>query len=341
MTRPGRWISSGGARRQIEAAKANREAAEWALRDARVSLVAEVANDYFSLRATQARIGIGQAELKRQQDRFQLIQARRTTGFVTALDVEQQATQVAAAAAQIPQLTGQASTQTHAIAILLAETPETVEQGLAPFAAPLPPAPPQLPIGLPSDLMRRRPDLREAERRVAAANAQIGVQEAELYPKVNLLGLGSFAGMSLDTLFSHQNLQSVGLGMGALPVFNGGRTRAQIDAAKEEKIQADIAYRKAVLGAFRDVEDGLARLRSEDERQAELVRSLTSAENQLKIAEDQYKTGFVTFIEVLQAQNAQLNAQDQLAQSDAQVLSALVSVYKALGGGWSSSGSST
>lgn len=325
----------GGVRRQVEAAKASTEAAEWAVRDARVSLLAELANDYLTLRATQARIAIGQAELKRQQDLYKLVQDRRRTGFVTDLDVEQQATQVATAAAQIPQLTAQASVQTHAIAILLGETPETVEQALAPSATPLPPPPPSLPMGLPSDLLRRRPDIRQAERRLAAANAQISVQEAQLYPQINLIGLASFGSMRLNNLFSTQNLSSIGLANASQKLFDAGKTRAQIAAAKEEKVQADLAYRKAVLSAFRDVEDGLARFKAEDERRTELARSVTSAQNQLKIAEAQYQTGFVTFINVLQAQNALLNAQDELAQSDAQVLSDLVSVYKALGGGWS------
>jgi len=324
----------GGTRRAIEAARASTEAAQWARRDGQVSLLAELANDYFTLRAVQIRIAVGQAELKRQQDLFVLAQARRKTGFVTDLDVEQQATQVATAAAQIPQLQAQASAEIHAIAILLAEAPETVEQGLAATASTLAPPPPALPVGLPSDLLRRRPDIREAERRVAAANAEIGVQTAERYPKINLIGLGSFAGSAIDSLFSQQNLASVAVGMVTQPVFDGGRSRGQIAATQEERLQADLAYRKAVLGAFRDVEDGLARYRSEDERRASLARSVTSAQNSLTIAEAQYRTGFVTYINVLQAETSLLNARDQLTQSDAQVLSDLIAIYKALGGGW-------
>jgi len=324
----------GGTRRAIEAAKANTAAAEWSRRDGQVSLLAELANDYFTLRAVQVRIAVGQAELKRQQDLFALTQARRKTGFVTDLDVEQQATEVATAAAQIPQLQAQARAEIHAIAILLAEAPETVERGLAANAAPLAPPPPSLPVGLPSDLLRRRPDIREAERRVAAANAEIGVQTAERYPKINLIGFGSFAGTAIDSLFAQQNLASVALGMVTQPVFDGGRSHGQISVAREEKLQADLAYRKAVLGAFRDVEDGLARYRSEDERRANLARSVTSAQNSLNIAEAQYRTGFVTYINVLQAETTLLNARDQLTQSDAQVLSDLIAIYKALGGGW-------
>ena len=241
----------GGTRRAIEAAKANVEAAEWARRDGQVSLMAEVANDYLSLRALQVRVAIGQAELKRQQDLFGLIRARRLSGFVTNLDVNQQTTQVATAAAEIPQLDAQARGQIHALGVLVGQPPEyltTTLQPLAPGATALPPPPPNLPVGLPSDLLRRRPDIREAERRLAAANAQIGVQEAALYPSLNLLGLGSFAGMSVDNLFSHQNLQSVGLAGVTLPIFNAGKTRASIAAAKEERTQALLAYQKSGAG---------------------------------------------------------------------------------------------
>ena len=338
----------GGTRRSIEAAKANVEAAEWARRDGQVSLMAEVANDYLTLRALQYRAAIGEAELKRQQDLFTLIRARRLSGFVTNLDVNQQTGQVAAAAAQIPQLDAQARGEIHALGALVGQPPEYLTTTLQPLpagAVALPPVPPSLPVGLPSDLLRRRPDIREAERKLAAANAQIGVQEAALYPSLNLMGLGSFAGMSVDNLFSHQNLQSVGLVGVTLPIFNAGKTRASIAAAKEERIQALIAYRKTVLGAFRDVEDALARYTSEDARRTSLEQSVNAAANSLTIAEDQYRTGLVTFINVLQAQNTLLNSRDQLAQSDAQALSDLVSVYKALGGGWTvgspSSGTTT
>jgi multidrug efflux system outer membrane protein len=327
----------GGTRRGIEAAKANVEAAEWARRDGQVSLMAEVANDYLMLRALQVRIAIGQAELKRQQDLFALIRDRRLSGFVTNLDVNQQTGQVAAAAAQIPQLDAAARGQIHALGVLIGQAPEYLTTTLAPLppgAIALPPPPPTLPVGLPSDLLRRRPDIREAERRLAAANAEIGVQEAALYPSLNLMGLGSFAGMSVDNLFSHQNLQSVGLAGVSLPIFNAGKTRASIAAAKEERTQALLAYQKTVLGAFRDVEDALARYTAEDARRTSLAQSVDAATGSLTIAQDQYKTGLVTFVNVLQAENALLNSRDLLAQSDAQALSDLVSVYKALGGGW-------
>jgi NodT family efflux transporter outer membrane factor (OMF) lipoprotein len=325
----------GGGRRAIEAAKADTAAAVWARRDGQVSLIAEVANDYLTLRALQVRIAIGQAELKRQQDLFGLIGDRRKSGFVTDLDVDQQSVQVETAAAQLPQLGAQARAQTHALAVLIGQPPGALDQELSATGAPLPPPPPPLPLGLPSDLLQRRPDVREAERRLAAANARVGVQVANFYPKLDLIGLANVAGMSPDSLFSQRNLSSIGLGMLTQPIFDGGKAGAGVRSAKEDRTQALLSYRTTVLGAFRDVEDALARYHAELARRDSLARSVTASQNSLKIAEDQYRTGFVTFINVLQAENAVLNSRDQLVQSDALVLSDLVSLYKSLGGGWS------
>ena len=326
----------GGTRRSIEQAKASAEAAEWSRRDGQVSLTAEVANDYLMLRGLQARIALGQAELARQQSLFSLIQARRASGFVTSLDVNQQSVQVATAAAQIPQLDAQARGMIHALGVLVGQPPEALFTQLAPPADPtaLAPQPPDLPVGLPSELLRRRPDLRQAERQLAAANANIGVQEASLYPKLNLIGLASFAGTSLDSLFNNNNFSTLGVGMLSQPLFNAGKSRATIAQAKEEHTQALITYRATVLGAFRDLEDDLARYQAEEIRRVSLVRSVEAAGGSDQIARDQYRVGLVTYINVLQSENARLNAEDQLIQSDSQALSDLVALYKALGGGW-------
>lgn len=326
----------GGVRRSVQEARANMEVASWAVRDAEVTLTAEVALDYLTLREAQTRLAVGQAELARQRSLFALIRARRQTGFVTNLDVNQQSTAVATAAAQLPQLEAETRTDIHAIGVLLGETPESLSAELTPAAA-VPPPPPTLPLGLPSQLLQRRPDLREAERRLAAASADIGVQTANLYPRIDLLGLGSFASTSVGNLFDAANLSSAALGMITAPVFDAGRRRAAVRASKEVYDQAFIAYRSATLGAFRDVEDALSRYRSDETRRASLVDAVSAAQNSLQIAQAQYRTGFVAFINVLQSEVALLNARDQLSQADAQVVTDLVSLYKALGGGWTAS----
>jgi NodT family efflux transporter outer membrane factor (OMF) lipoprotein len=242
--------------------------------------------------------------------------------------------QVATAAAQIPQLQASAAAEVHALGVLVGQLPEALTDSLAASDPALPPPPPTLPTGLPSQLLERRPDIREAERRLAAANAEIGVQTANLYPKLNLLGLAAFAGPQLQSLLSTQNISTIGVGMGSAPIFNGGRTRAAIAQAKAARDEALSAYKAAVLAAFQDVEDSLARFRSEDERRASLARAVDAAQSSLKIAQDQYGAGLVPFINVLQSENALLNSRDQLTQSDGQTLTDLVAVYKALGGGW-------
>jgi len=327
----------GGARRAVEEARADTAASLWARRDGEVTLTAEVANDYLGLRALQARIAIGQAELRRQKDLGGLIGARRRTGFVTNLDVNQQSTVVATTAAQIPQLQAQAKGQVHAIAVLLGQPPEALESELNANPGVLPPPPPTLPVGLPSELLRRRPDLREAERKLAAASAQIGVRTANLYPKLDLIGLASTAGMTPSSLFTSQSFTSAGLGMLSAPIFEGGKTRASIRVAREQYVQAGLAYQGAVLKALADVEDALARYRTEEDRHASLTQAVIASAASRVIAEDQYRTGLVTFINVLQAENAELNAQDQLIQADALAVTDLVAVYKALGGGWACS----
>lgn len=323
----------GGVRRQIQEAKANSEAAVWARRDGEVTLTAEVAADYLTLREVQTRIGLGEAELARQRDIGGLVAARRQAGFVTNLDVNQQTGATATAAAQLRQLEAQEHTEIHAIAVLLGEAPETLEPALGRGRA-QPAPPPPLPVGLPSDLLRRRPDIREAERKFAAANAEIGVQTANLYPKLDLIGLASFAAPSLDNLFSSQNFTSAGAGFLSAPLFTAGKTRAVIGEATEQASQARIAYRAAILVALRDTEDALARYRSEEARRTQLARAVSAADNSLAIARDQYGVGLVTFLNVYVAETTLLNARDQLAQSDAQSAQDLVSLYKALGGGW-------
>ena len=324
----------GGVRRAVEASRAEAWAAEWTRRDAQVTLISEIADDYLTLRALQARLAIGRAELQRQRDLATLVDARQRNGFVTNLDVNQQIGVVETAAAQIPQLEAQARAQTHALAVLVGQTPESLAVALQRPGA-LPARPPSLPVGLPSELLQRRPDIRAAERRLAAANARIGVQEAARFPHLNLLALGSFAGPSLATLFNADSLSGVGVAMASQPIFNGGRIGAGIGVAREQRRQASDDYRAAALAGFRDVEDALARYKAEESRRGNLEGAVEAAQGSLTIAQDQYRAGLVTFINVIQAESAVLHSQDQLVQSQAQSRTDLVALYKALGGGWS------
>lgn len=324
----------GGVRRGVEAAKAGTEAAQWQVHDGQVSLTAEIAADYLSLRATQARLAILRAEARSQTDALSLINARRAAGFVTELDVNQQQALVASSNAQIPGQVAQIRVMEHALAVLLAMQPEALAQELD-ATAPLPDVPPQLPVGLPSDLLRRRPDVRAAERQLAAATAQEGVAIADLYPKFNLLGALSFTGNMLGTLFSAGNFGQVGVGSIMWPIFKGGQIRANIKAKEEETQQVYYAYQKAVLGAIKDVEDALVRYTTEQQRMVSLQQAVTFGQSSVALSMQQYQAGLVTYVNVLTAQTNLFNAQDLLAQSRQTLMTDLASLYKALGGGWS------
>ncbi len=325
----------GGGRRSVEQADANLEAAVWRRRDGQVSLTAEVANDYLMLRTLQAEVAIAQSEAQTQGADFTIIRQQAQAGFVTQLNINQQQAQVEATIAAIPALQAQARAQIHAIAVLLGQAPETLETELA-NTGPLPTPPMTLPVGLPSDLLRRRPDIRQAERQLAAATAGVGVQVANLYPKFNVMAFGpAFASTTTDHLFDLNNAASLGYGMIQWPIFEGGRVRAGIRSARDQADQAYLTYQQTILSALQNVEDALARYRSEQQRIKPLATSLKAAQSSVTIAKQQYAVGLVTYINILQAQAAELNAQNQLVQAQAQLCQELASLYTAVGGGWS------
>ncbi len=323
----------GGVRRGIEAAAAGTEAARWQMRDGEVTLSAEIAADYIGLRSAQARLALLTGELNSQDAVLNLVSARARTGFVTELDVNQQYALKAGTEAQIPPLEAQARTLEHAIAVLLALEPDALA---AEFdkAAPVPGIPARLPVGLPSDLLRRRPDIREAERKLAQATANEGAAIAALYPKFNLIGAVNLASTSLGSLFNSSSLSEAAVGMISWPLFSGGRAHANIRAKQEEEQQAYLAYQKAVLAAVADCEDALTRYAAEQRRYRTLEDALTRDRASLTIARDQYQAGLTNYINVLAAESNELQANDQLAQSRAALAAGLASLYKALGGGW-------
>ncbi|MBS0334057.1 MAG: efflux transporter outer membrane subunit, partial [Proteobacteria bacterium] len=324
----------GGTRRGIESAEAQAQAAHWQARDAQVALAAEVAKAYVTLRLAQARRAQADADVARITDLMNLVAARSRAGVVTELDVNQQRSALQARRAEIPQLDQQARAAIHALGLLLGQPPMTLQAELAP-PKPLPSQPAALPVGLPSELLQRRPDIRAAERGLAAANAQIGVATAALYPKLDLLGLASFAGRDLSGLLSRKNFSTIVAGDGGWTLFDAGRGRAQVRARREEAAQAELAYRKAWLTALKDVEDALVSYGADRERQARLAEDLKTSQDTAALADARYRAGLTTFIDVLQAQGAATQANDQLLQARGALLGDLVSLYTALGGGWS------
>jgi outer membrane protein, multidrug efflux system len=323
----------GGTRRAMEAARANTEAAIWDMHDGQVTLTAEIADDYVNLRGAQARLAMLNSELKDEQQLFDIVRDRAKAGFVTQLDVNEQQALVENARAQIPQLEAQADAMIHAISVLLAQPPESMAHELQTAEA-IPVTPPGLPPALPAELLRRRPDIREAERKLAAATANEGVAIADLYPKLDLIGGSFFVGSGLGSLLASRRLGTLGVASIAWPVFEGGRIRANIRASKEAELQAYLVWQKAVLTALQDAEDALARYADEKRHEQALSASERAAASSQTIARQQYVAGLVTFVNVLSAETTLLSARDQLIQSHAALAEDLATIYKALGGGW-------
>ena len=193
---------------------------------------------------------------------------------------------------------------------------------------------PVVPAGLPSDLLRRRPDIRAAERQLAAANADIGVAVADMYPKFSLTGMTQLISTTLATLFEGDSLQLTGTAMAQFPLLDFGRRRATVESRREDRTQALITYRATVLGALRDVEDALINLQAERDRNVVLARAVADQQQSASAIEAQYRAGFVAQDSLLNAQTDVLTAREQLAQSNAQMQQQTAALFKAIGGGW-------
>lgn len=324
----------GGVRRQVEAARAQTEAAEWNARDARVSLAAEIASDYLQMRGYQAQARIATSEADRQARSLSILAHTAQVGLVPQGNAIRQRTQLAQARAQVAPLEGQARTQMHALAVLIGEEPEALIAELSQDRT-LPPAPPEVPPGLPVDLIRRRPDVRAAERQLAAATAEIGVAVADLYPKISLTAMPQLATAWLGGFFLGKSFQLTAQGQASFPIFDFGRRRAQIGIRREQREQAYIQWRQTVLGALRDVEDALVRVDAERRSNAELRSGVADARRSLATTEAQFKVGLSDYTPVLEGQQTLLQTQNSLVQSDVRLRQDLASLYKALGGGWS------
>jgi NodT family efflux transporter outer membrane factor (OMF) lipoprotein len=323
----------GGQRRKIEAAADDLSAAVEDRRSAMISLIAEVARDYLQLRGLQERLSIAQDNLRLQQDTLDLTRSLRRAGFNSELDVSRAQTLVAQTRAGIVPLRTQITQMEFAIDTLLGSNPGSLsgelEKGL-----PVPAAPPLVTIGLPSDLLRRRPDIRGAERAIAAANARIGQYVADYYPKFNISGYFGTDSPEFQHVFDWESryfLIDPGISWN---ILDFGRTAANIEIQKAIYRQALLSYQDTVLTALREVEDALVAYGNEQDHHAALAEAVGSARSAVDISRDQYKQGLVDFLQVLDAQRQLLSAQDELAQSDEAISTNLVALYKALGGGW-------
>jgi len=323
----------GGDRRGVEASVARTDAAIWNRRDAAVTLAAEVAQAYFALRLDQEQVGIVEQELVRERRALEIAGNSAKVGLVPSIDVTRQRGTLTTLEARLEPIRADARMRIHALGILIGEPPETLDAELSAPGRPLA-ALPIVPAGLPSDLLRRRPDIRAAERQLAAATADIGVAVSDLYPKFSLTGAAQLLSTSLGNLFTGDSLQLSGTGGVSFPLLDWGRRKATVKVRKEQREQAYAQYRATVLGALRDVEDPLARIDAERRRNAVLKRAVVDAESTAHAVEAQYRTGFVAQDSLLNAENQVLSARELVAASDAQLRQDTASLFKAIGGGW-------
>jgi NodT family efflux transporter outer membrane factor (OMF) lipoprotein len=325
----------GGVRRSVEAATADLQASGEDLRNVLVSLLGEVALNYIEVRTFQGRLAVAEANLAAQAESRTLAAVRLEVGLTTALDVEQATYNLESTRAQIPTLQSGLEEAKNRLAILLGEPPGAVHADLA-ERRPIPVPPLEVAVGVPADLLRRRPDVRQAERKVAAQTAQIGVATAELYPKFSLVGSIGLSALDLTNLFSASSRAfSVGPTM-SWRLFEAGAIRKNIEVQSALQEQALIQYEATVLTALEEVENALVAFVEEQRRREALRDATRAAERAVALAQAQYGAGMVDFRSVLDAQRSLLSLQDQLAQSEGAVTSNVVRVYKALGGGWSS-----
>jgi NodT family efflux transporter outer membrane factor (OMF) lipoprotein len=326
----------GGIRRSVEAAGAVADATVNERRAVQVSLLGEVARNYIGLRALQRRLDVARANLADQRQTVDVVQRRFKNGLTPNFDVVRANAQVAATESSIPPLEAGIRQTMYGLAVLLGEQPAALEKELT-AAAPIPPVPPKVPVGMPSELLRRRPDVMAAERLLAAATAQQGVATAEFFPHLTLGGAAGVESRQASELFSQHDPSSGFYAAGPAArwtIFDGGRRFATLDVSKARVAGALAAYEGAVLAALRDVESSLTAY-SHDQTRRESLSTLT-AQNQeaVRIARQEYDNGLIDLLDVLEVQRNLYAAQDALAQSDQAVSSDLVAIYKALGGGW-------
>ncbi|SEJ75103.1 efflux transporter outer membrane subunit [Paraburkholderia diazotrophica] len=323
----------GRVRRSVESATAQVKGAEESRNDALISLEAEVAQTYIQLRGAQALHTLTSSLVDEQSTIVDLTRSQARVGLASELDVKSASAQLAQTRALLPQYDQQAEQAMNGLAYLIGETPGALDAELAAPSA-IPPGPPTIPVGVPSTLARRRPDIRRAEASLHAATANVGVAVAQFFPDISLTGqIGTRATNARDLARWSHLFWSVGPAI-SLPVFQGGALVSNLHLSKAEQQVAALDYRKAVLGALRDVDNALTVYRTDQSHRDALADEAAAQQSAFDLARDSYRKGLVSFINVLDAERQLSQARQQHAQATMQVSTDLVALYKALGGGW-------
>jgi multidrug efflux system outer membrane protein len=327
----------GGIRRGVEAASADLAAAEENRRDVHVILLGDIGRVYALLRGFQRRLEIANKNINTQQETLDLTTARAKAGLATELDVSRAAAQLESTRAVVPTLLSGIDVSIHRLGVLLGGEPGALRHELE-KTSPILAAGPEVEVGLPSDLLERRPDIRRAEAQLAAATARIGEAKADLFPRFVLTGTAGRQATQLhDLTLGLGNFFSVGPGI-SLPLFTGGRIRSNIAVQTSRQRGSVISYESVILKALEEVENALVNYSQEQERRDRLNQAVEQSQLAVDLATEQYRAGLVDFLTVLDAQRELYANEDQFVQSQTSVTTNLVALYRALGGGWSVDG---
>lgn len=323
----------GRIRRQVEAADADVGVTIEDRRGVMVSLVADVATAYVDLRAFQKRLDIARQNLKTQQETVTLSQARFQAGLSSELDVSRATAQLATTQSTIPSFEAGVRQSIYRLGVLLGQQPGALVSDLQ-AVGPIPAAPERLPVGLPPDLLRRRPDLRSAERSLAAATARVGVATADLYPRLQLLGGFGLESSQFGQLFDmNSRYWNIGPNV-TFNLFDRSRIRSNIAANDARVAQAQARFENTVLRALEEVDSALVAHAREQERRDFLAQASAANQRSVDLANQLYSRGLTDFFSVLDTQRQLFQSQDQEVQSEQQVTRNLIALYRAMGGGW-------
>jgi outer membrane protein, multidrug efflux system len=318
-------------RRQTEAARASLLASQWGHRAVLASVVSSVATAYFTLRELDLALDVSKKTLAARQDSMQLTTVLAKNGSASALDLRQSEQLVYTAAETIPDLERQIALQENSLSILLGHNPGPIARG-RPLTEQ--PNPPSIPVGLPSELLERRPDIREAEETLVAANAQIGVAKAAFFPSISLTGTAGFESFALNNLFSHAQRVWDGAASLTQPVFAAGALRAGKRLAEAQEQEMLLTYQQTIMNAFQEVSNSLIGYQKDREFREQQELLTAAAEDADRLSKILYQHGGTSYLQVLTSENNDFSAELNLAQAQLNERLALVQIYNALGGGW-------
>jgi multidrug efflux system outer membrane protein len=318
-------------RRQTEAARASLLASQWGQRAVLATVVSNVASAYFTLRELDLALDVSKRTLAARQNSLRLTSVLAKSGSASALDVRQSEQLVYTAAETIPDLERQIALQENSLSILLGRNPGPIPRGRPLTEQPNPPA---IPVGLPSELLERRPDIREAEATLVAANAEIGVAKAAFFPSISLTGTAGYESFALNNLFTHSQRMWNGAASLTQPVFAGGALRAGKRLAEAQEQEMLLTYQQTIMNAFQQVSNSLIAYQKGREFREQQELLTTAAEDADRLSKILYEHGGASYLQVLISENNDLAAELNLAQAELNERLALLQIYNALGGGW-------